>query len=47
MPELRRLITHARPGTYKAYDRVLYLAAAMTGLRLGELRALRWRLVPG
>jgi len=30
-------------GAYKAIDRALYLTAAMTGLRQGELLALRWR----
>ena len=28
---------------YHEIDRALYLVAAMTGLRLGELLALRWR----
>jgi integrase len=42
-PELRKLIGHARKGMYQELDRVLYLVAAMTGLRLGELLALRWR----
>jgi integrase len=43
MPELDRLIDHARRGMYQEIDRVLYRVAAMTGLRLGELLALRWR----
>jgi integrase len=43
MPELRTLVGHARAGIYQEIDRVLYLVAAMTGLRLGELLALRWR----
>jgi integrase len=30
-------------GPYQAIDRALYIAAAMTGLRQGELVALRWR----
>ena len=42
-PELERLTEHARRGMYQEIDRVLYLVAAMTGLRLGELLALRWR----
>jgi integrase len=42
-PELERLIEHARAGLYHDIDQVLYLVAAMTGLRLGELLALRWR----
>jgi integrase len=41
--ELGRLIEHARAGMYLEIDRALYLVAAMTGLRLGELLALRWR----
>jgi integrase len=30
-------------GPYRALDRAMYLTAAMTGLRVGELIALRWR----
>ena len=41
--ELDRLVEHARRGMYQEIDRVLYRVAAMTGLRLGELLALRWR----
>jgi integrase len=41
--ELDRLIEHARSGMYHETDQALYLVAAMTGLRLGELLALRWR----
>ena len=42
-PELEALL-RAVPGTgVGETDRVLYLAAAMTGLRQGELLALRWR----
>jgi integrase len=37
------LVAHARPGTFQALDRALYRTAAMTGLRRGELLALRWR----
>ena len=37
------LLAHARPGMFHSIDRGLYLAAAMTGLRKGELVALRWR----
>ncbi|UGS35249.1 tyrosine-type recombinase/integrase [Capillimicrobium parvum] len=33
----------ATSGTYEAVDRALYITAAMTGLRQGELIALRWR----
>jgi integrase len=41
--QLDQLIAHARLGVFQAQDRALYLTAAMTGLRLGELVALRWR----
>ena len=41
--EVERLIDHARRGMYQDTDRDLYLTAALTGLRLGELLALRWR----
>jgi integrase len=41
--ELDLLVAHARPGTFQGLDRALYRTAAMTGLRLGELVALRWR----
>jgi integrase len=43
LDELALLLTHARPGPFQAIDRALYLTAAMTGLRKGELVALRWR----
>jgi len=36
------LVGHARPGSFQALDRALYRTAAMTGLRRGELLALRW-----
>lgn len=42
-PELSKLVESARRGMYRDLDRALYLVAAMTGLRLGELLALRWR----
>jgi integrase len=32
----------AAAGPYEAIDRALYITAAMTGLRQGELVALRW-----
>lgn len=35
----------ALPGLYHAIDRALYLTAAFTGLRLGELRGLLWQHV--
>jgi integrase len=41
--EVDALVASARPGTYHAIDRALFLTAAMTGLRKGELLALRWR----
>jgi integrase len=41
--ELDLLVAHARRGIFQEQDRVLYVVAAMTGLRLGELVALRWR----
>ncbi len=37
------LVEHARPGEFQALDRTIFLAAAMTGLRKGELLALRWK----
>jgi integrase len=40
--EVQRLIDAARPGMYRELDRALYATAAFTGLRQGELRALRW-----
>jgi hypothetical protein len=39
------LIDAARPGDFQAIDRAMYLTAAMTGLRIGELQALDWRSV--
>jgi integrase len=41
--EVTRLAQAAIPGPYQQIDRALYLTAAMTGLRQGELIALRWR----
>ena len=41
--ELDLLVAHARKGIFQEIDRALYVVAAMTGLRLGELVALRWR----
>ncbi len=37
------LASHALPGAFHAIDRTMYRVAPMTGLRLGELAALRWR----
>lgn len=41
--EVWTLADAAQPGPYAQVDRVLYLTAAMTGLRFGELLALRWQ----
>jgi integrase len=41
--EVDALAAVAVAGPYQAIDRALYLTAAMTGLRQGELCALRWR----
>jgi integrase len=41
--EVDALVRHAQAGAYEAIDRALYRTAAMTGLRQGELVALRWR----
>jgi integrase len=43
--EVWALVDHARPGELHALDRAMYLTAAMTGLRIGELQALDWRSV--
>jgi integrase len=42
LDDLDQLAGHARAGIFHTLDRALYRTAAMTGLRLGELRALRW-----
>ena len=42
LDEVNALAAAAQPGPYEAIDRALYLTAAMTGLRQGELVALRW-----
>jgi len=41
--EVHTLARSAQSGAYEAIDRALYITAAMTGLRQGELLALRWR----
>ena len=41
--ELEALADAAVKGPYHAIDRAFYITAAMTGLRHGELLALRWR----
>ncbi len=42
LDEVNALVAAAQTGDYEAIDRALYLTAAMTGLRQGELVALRW-----
>jgi integrase len=42
LDEVDALVAAAQPGAYEAIDRAIYLTAAMTGLRQGELIALRW-----
>ena len=42
LAEVDALEAHARPGEFQAIDAAMYRVAAMTGLRLGELLALRW-----
>ncbi|MDQ3675459.1 MAG: tyrosine-type recombinase/integrase, partial [Actinomycetota bacterium] len=42
LDEVDALIANARPGMFQTIDRALYRTAAMTGLRKGELMALRW-----
>ena len=43
LDELALLVANARSGMFQTIDRALYLTGAMTGLRKGELVALRWR----
>jgi integrase len=43
LDEVDALVANARPGEFHALDRAIFLSAAMTGLRKGELLALRWR----
>lgn len=43
LPEIQRLLDHVRPGMFHEIDHGLYHAAVTTGMRLGELVALRWR----
>jgi integrase len=43
LEEVDSLVEHARPGMFQAIDRAMFRTAAMTGLRKGELVALRWR----
>jgi integrase len=43
LEEVDALVRHAIPGPYQQLDRALYRTAAMTGLRAGEIVALRLR----
>jgi integrase len=43
LEEVDALVEAAPAGLFQALDRALYRTAAMTGLRQGELLALRWR----
>jgi integrase len=43
LEEVDALVENAREGVFQALDRAMYRTAAMTGLRQGELLALRWR----
>jgi integrase len=43
--EVGALVDHAQPGPYRELDQALYLIAAMTGMRIGELQALDWHAV--
>jgi integrase len=43
LDEVDALVAKAPDGVFQAFDRAMYLTAAMTGLRQGELLALRWR----
>ncbi len=43
LDQVDALVEHARPGPYEALDRAMYVTATMTGIREGELIALRWR----
>jgi len=43
LDQVDALVANAQSGPYEALDRALYRTASMTGLRLGELIALRWR----
>ena len=42
LKQVDALVEHARPGAFQQLDKALFLTAAMTGLRKGELLALRW-----
>src|SRR5262245_40233103 len=41
--DIELMVLHAQPGDYQLLDATMFRTAAMTGLRLGELIALRWR----
>ena len=42
LDEIDVLTANARPGMFQTVDRAMFVAAAMSGLRKGELVALRW-----
>jgi integrase len=43
LPQIDRLLAHVWPGPFAHLDRAIFTTAVMTGLRKGELVALRWR----
>lgn len=43
--EVNALVEAVADGPYRQVDRALYVTAAMTGLRQGELRGLRWEAI--
>jgi integrase len=43
LDQVDALVSNAVSGAYESIDRAMYVAAAMTGMRLGEMIALRWR----
>lgn len=43
--EVNDLVAAVPDGPYRQLDRALYITAAMTGLRQGELRGLRWEAI--
>lgn len=43
LPQIDRLLANVRPGEFAHLDRAIFITAVMTGLRKGELVALRWR----
>jgi integrase len=43
--EVWLLVEHAQTGPFQHIDQAMYLTAAMTGMRIGELQALDWHAV--